>query len=93
MDAESQSLLNAIREKIEKLNREINTLKLKKICPFYEMFGDKINCPYKEHHAWNICYDIDVAPGNSDAWCTIMIGRAIIDTELHYDDNRWENDE
>lgn len=95
MDAESQSLLDAVKTKIEKLNSEITTLKLKKVCPFYSMFGNKITCPYKEH-AWHTCYDMDVAPGNSDAWCTIMIDRGIIDTELHYDDNHddgeWEGD-
>lgn len=56
------------------------------------MFGNKIDCPYKEH-AWNTCYDMDVCPGNGDAWCTIMIKRGIIDADLHYnektDDDNW----
>jgi hypothetical protein len=86
MDAELQTLLIAVEKKIENLNKEITALKLKKRCPFYCMFGNKIDCLYKDN--WHVCHDIDVAPGNSDAWCTEMIGRGIIDTELHYDDEQ-----
>lgn len=86
MDAESQNLLIKVNKKFEKLNSEIAMLKLKKYCPFYSMFGNKITCPYKSDE-WNLCYDMDVCPGNGDAWCAIMIERGIIDTKLHYDDN------
>lgn len=91
MDAESQTLLIAVKKKIEKLNNEITTLKLKKTCPFYCMFGNKIDCPYKDN--WHVCYDVGVAPGNSDAWCTKMIERGIIDTKMYYCEDEKDDDD
>lgn len=88
MDAESQSILNKIKGKFEELNREITTLKLRKECPFYNDFGNKIVCPYKDNR--NMCYNVDVAPGNGDAWCTIMIERGIDPSDDNHDDGEWK---
>lgn len=45
-------------------------------CPFYCLFGEKINCPYLDDHL-NICYDVETAPGNEDAWCSEKIEKAL----------------
>jgi hypothetical protein len=45
-------------------------------CPFFCLFGDKIKCPYLDNHM-NICFDIEIAPGNEDAWCSGKIEEAL----------------
>lgn len=78
-----------IKNKVESLEGEIRLLKMKRICPFHYTFGDKIECPYKEHGR-NTCHDVQNAPGNSDAWCNIMINIGIIDTILHFSKTKEE---
>ena len=82
-----EKFMRPIRKEMEKLNSHIKLLEMKKICPFYYTFGNKIDCPYKEH-GWNTCHDIQNAPGNGDAWCNITIGRGIIDTNLHFNETK-----
>jgi len=43
-------------------------------CPFWEIFFD-IKCPYIVEY--NCCDEIEVNPGNSDAWCTAKIEEAL----------------
>jgi len=43
-------------------------------CPF-EWMTD-FECVYK-HDQYKSCEDIEICPGNSDAWCTSMIEKAI----------------
>jgi len=72
-----EQVLRPVEEKLGELKREIIHLRRLKLCPFYSIFGNEIKCTYKDKH--NRCYDIEVAPGNSDAWCTrrINISRVV----------------
>ena len=40
-------------------------------CPFYNSFGDQIKCVYMDE--WHYCDELEVNPGNGDAWCYVMI--------------------
>lgn len=44
------------------------------VCPFLGPFFDYISCPYL---ADEYCDEIEVSPGNSDAWCYLMIEKSI----------------
>jgi hypothetical protein len=44
-------------------------------CPFYCLFGDEIKCPYLEDGT--LCHDVEIAPGNGDAWCSQKIEEAL----------------
>ncbi len=45
-------------------------------CPFLCLFGDAIKCPYLNKNK-RTCYDIIIAPGNGDAWCSEKIEMAL----------------
>ena len=47
-------------------------------CPFKFEFNTIIRCPYMDEQG--ICSDIEIGPGNGDAWCSNKI-RAAIDME------------
>ena len=42
-------------------------LNVRIICPFLGIFADLVDCVYLEERD---CDDIEICPGNSDAWCT-----------------------
>lgn len=59
---------------------------MKCYCPFLRLFGSQINeedCVYINKQGW--CEDIDVCPGNSDAWCTqrIELAEELINLSPH----------
>lgn len=87
---DTDELLSSVKETIKELEDEINVFRLKKECPFYCTFGNKIKCPYKD--GWHTCFDIEAAPGNGDAWCTIMIDRSIDFSDDNHDDEEWKGD-
>ena len=45
-------------------------------CPFSTIFPNELECVYIKEATDGLC-EIDVCPGNSDAWCHKIIDRAI----------------
>lgn len=43
-------------------------------CPFADEFFQTIDCVYMKNQE---CDEIDINPGNSDAWCNKMIWKGI----------------
>ena len=50
---------------------------MKIICPFLIIFGDRLDCLYLDER--DNCDEIEVNPGNDDAWCTKHIEHSLED--------------
>lgn len=70
-----EQILIQVNEKIGELKREVKYLRRTKICPFWGMFGNKIECVYKDQ--WHSCYRLETSPGNRDAWCAKQINKSL----------------
>jgi len=70
-----EKILIPINEKLDGLKREIKFLRSPRRCPFYSMFGVKINCVYKDK--WHLCHNVIISPGNGDAWCAKQINKSL----------------
>lgn len=70
-----EQILIPVEEKLGELKREIKFLRLLRECPFYGMFGNNIECVYKDSD--HFCQSIDIAPGNGGAWCAKQINKSL----------------
>ena len=75
---EAEKNLQVLTEKFNKIKKDLAELGYGKItikCPHLSQFPD-LSCVYLLDSN-NCCEDIDICPGNSDAWCTSNLEKVL----------------